>query len=230
MPAGKLYIVATPIGNLKDITHRAVETLKGVDLIACEDTRVSRRLLDEYGIEKPLTSLFQGNEAQKAASVVDRLAEGKNVAFISEAGTPNISDPGYRLVAACVAKGIDVVPIPGPTAVISALSASGLPTDSFIFEGFLPPKQGARVRKMKEWEGEKRTVIFYESPHRIEKSLRDLAGVFGNIRVVIARELTKKFEEIVRLPAEEAAERFAGEKARGEFVVLFNLRMQNEKE
>ena len=178
--SGKLYVVATPIGNLKDMTYRAVEVLKAVDLIACEDTRHARILLDHYGIDRPLTSLFQANEAAKASSLIDRIVEGGNIALISDAGTPNISDPGYRIVEACVKRGVEVVAVPGPSAVVAAMSVSGLPTDAFIFEGFLPVKSGARRNKMESWKSERRTVIFYESPHRIVRALEDIRAVFGD--------------------------------------------------
>lgn len=224
---GRLFLVATPIGNLKDITFRAVEVLKNVDLVACEDTRHSRHLLDAYDIRKPVVSLFQAKENPRTRAVLQRLSRGENVAFITDAGTPNISDPGFRLVSECARQGIEVISVPGPCALISALSVSGLPTDAFRFEGFLPPKRGARVRKMKSWQHEKGTIVYYESPHRIAASLRDLREVYGNVRVVLARELTKKFEEMVRAPLEDILERFETKNPVGEYVVLLNLRIQN---
>jgi 16S rRNA (cytidine1402-2'-O)-methyltransferase len=227
--AGTLYVVATPIGNLQDITSRAVETLRSADFLICEDTRHSRILLDAYGIRKPTVSLFQGKEAARTESALARLAEGATGAFITDAGTPNVSDPGYRLVAECIRRGIALVTVPGPSALIAALAVSGLPTDAFVFEGFLPPRKAARVRKMKEWIGEGRTVIFYESPHRLAASLADLAEILGDVRIVLARELTKKFEEIVRAPVSSVLKRYEKERPKGEFVVLFNLRMQDPK-
>ena len=165
--SGKLYVVSTPIGNLKDITHRAVEILKDVDLIACEDTRRTKILLNHYGIQKPLFSLFQAKERKKSEEILKKLAEDKDVALVSDAGTPTIQDPGFPLIRSCVEKGIEIVSIPGPSALISALSISGLPTDAFVFEGFLPVKSGARKKKIAGWTGEKRTIIFYESPYRV---------------------------------------------------------------
>ena len=227
---GKLFLVATPIGNLKDMTQRAVDTLREADLVVCEDTRHSKTLLTAYGINKPLFALFQGKEAGKTQRILEKLESGSNIAFITDAGTPNVSDPGYRLVAECSAKGIPVIPIPGPSALICALSASGLPTDAFVFEGFPPPKSGARLRKMESWKEEPRTVIYYESPHRIERSLEDLQKALGDIEVVLARELTKKFEEIHRARISAHLDGFKKKPPLGEFTVLFNLRMQKDAE
>lgn len=221
---GILYVVSTPIGNLKDITYRAVECLREVNFIACEDTRRSKILLNHYGISNELTSLFQGNESKKSDFITNRLLTGENGALISEAGTPNISDPGYRLVALCIEKGIEVRSVPGPSAVVSAVSISGLPTDSFIFEGFLPVKKGARIKRIERWRNEPRTVVFYESPHRILRCLENLREVFGNIRVVLAREMTKMHEEVIRKPVDEVIEDYKRATPRGEFVVLINLR------
>lgn len=228
--AGTLFVVSTPIGNLKDITHRAVEVLKAVQVIACEDTRHSRHLLSFYGVHKPLVSLYQGREKTRTQSVIERLEKGEDVAFICDAGTPNISDPGYRLVSRCVEKEIPMVSVPGSCALISALSISGLPTDAFVFEGFLPPKKSARCKKMQSWKGERRTIVYYESPHRFLSSLEDLSSCLGNISIVIARELTKKFEEVVRGPVERMIELFRERKPLGEFVILFNLRTQPSKD
>ena len=227
-PSGKLYLVSTPIGNLGDITHRAVEVLKAVDFVICEDTRHSRPLFDHYGIRKPLISFFEGNEMRKAAGLVERVRAGENAALVTDAGTPAISDPGFRLVAESVKQGVEVVSVPGASALVSALSVSGLPTDAFVFEGFLPPKSGARRNKMKSWAGERRTVIFYESCHRIAAALEDLEAALGDVRVVVARELTKKFEEVLRLSAKDAAEHFRKTKPLGEFVVLLNLKEKKE--
>lgn len=226
--SGKLYLVSTPIGNLGDITFRAIEVLKAVDFVICEDTRHSRRLFDHYGVAKPLESFFQGNELRKAAQLVERVRAGESAALVTDAGTPAISDPGYRLVIEAVRQGVEVVSVPGPSALLAALSVSGLPTDAFVFEGFLPPKSAARRNKMQTWAGERRTVIFYESCHRIAATLEDLAEVFAESEVVVARELTKKFEEVLRLPAKDAAAHFSQTKPLGEFVVLLNLRSKKK--
>jgi 16S rRNA (cytidine1402-2'-O)-methyltransferase len=196
--AGMLYVVATPIGNLEDITLRALRVLQEVDLIATEDTRRTRILLDHYQIDKPLTSLYDHNEVQKAPSLIRHLQEGGSVALVSEAGTPLISDPGYRLVQLAIARKITVVPIPGPCAVVTALSVAGLPTDRFVFEGFLPKKPGKRRRRLEALREESRTLIFYESPRRVHNLLGEMQTLWGNRRVIVARELTKKFEAILR--------------------------------
>ncbi|MBN2689110.1 MAG: 16S rRNA (cytidine(1402)-2'-O)-methyltransferase [Gammaproteobacteria bacterium] len=194
---GVLYIVATPIGNLADISLRALEVLKEVDLIAAEDTRHSKLLLNNYSIKTKLTALHEHNERQQLKTVLTKLKHGENIALISDAGTPLISDPGFPLVQAVKDAGIKVVPIPGACAAIAALSAAGMPTDRFIFEGFLPAKAGAREQRLQALEHEVRTMIFYLSPHRIFKVLSDMQAVFGSDReVVVARELTKKFETI----------------------------------
>ena len=196
--SGTLYVVATPIGNLEDITLRALRVLREVDLIAAEDTRRARVLLEHYHIDKPLTSLYEHNEAQKAPELVRRLATGASIALVSEAGTPLISDPGYRLIQLAIAQGIAIVPIPGACAAIAALTIAGLPTDRFVFEGFLPKRPGKRRRRLEELRSESRTMIFYESPRRICALLADMQAVWGDRRIVLARELTKKFEEILR--------------------------------
>jgi 16S rRNA (cytidine1402-2'-O)-methyltransferase len=195
---GTLYVVATPIGNLEDMTLRALRVLREVDLIAAEDTRRARILLDHYQIDKPLTSLYEHNEALKAPELVRRLAMGLSLALISEAGTPLISDPGYRLVQLAIAHGIAVVPIPGACAAVAALMGAGLPTDRFAFEGFLPKRPGKRRRRLEELRAEARTMVFYESPRRVGALLADMQAVWGDRRVALARELTKKFEEILR--------------------------------
>ncbi len=195
--AGLLYVVATPIGNLQDCSPRAVETLKKVSLIAAEDTRHSRRLLDQFGIQTPLQALHEHNEQQISSALLKKLAAGENIAVISDAGTPLISDPGFRLVQACHQAGITVTPIPGPSALICALSAAGMPADKFIFEGFLPSKPSSRAKHLQTLAEETRTLVFYEAPHRILESVSDLAEAFGGEReVVLARELTKVYETI----------------------------------
>jgi 16S rRNA (cytidine1402-2'-O)-methyltransferase len=221
--AGTLYLVATPIGNLEDITLRAVRVLREADLIACEDTRHTRKLLDHYGISKPTVSYHEHNEAARAAELVERLVAGASIALVSDAGTPLLSDPGYRVVAAAIEAGIAVVPIPGPSAALGALAASGLATDAFRFCGFLPPKSGARRKLLEELRGEPCTLIFYEAPHRILDALSDTASVFGARRVVVARELTKMHEEFLRGTASEVREQLAARNAiKGEFTLLID--------
>ncbi len=196
---GTLYLVGTPIGNLEDITLRALRTLKEVDLIACEDTRHTMKLLDHYGIEKPTVSYHEHNELTRAAELVIHLERGDNIAMVSDAGMPGVSDPGYRLVALALRHHIRVVPIPGASAFLSALVASGLPTDSFHFGGFLPAKEGARRTALEMIRPSPRTQIFYEAPHRVVDTLRDIVAVLGPERhIVIAREVTKLHEEFLR--------------------------------
>ena len=216
---GKLYIVSTPIGNLKDITLRALETLKEIDFIACEDTRVTSILLKHYQIKKELLSLNAANEESKTAYVLKRLAAGENCALVSDAGTPGISDPGVRLISAASKKNIEIIPVPGVTAVITALSVSGLPTDSFVFEGFLPQKKG-RQKKLKELSEEPRTIIIYESTYRIEKLLDELNEYMPERYIFIARELTKKFEEFWRGTPQEILLQLEAKTIKGEFVVV----------
>ncbi len=218
---GTLYIVATPIGNLEDITLRALRVLKEVDLVAAEDTRHSRRLLTHFGIGTRLTSYFEHNEAAKGERLVEELRAGRSVALISDAGTPAISDPGYLLVRRCRDEGIAVVAVPGPSAAVAALCISGLPTDRFVFEGFLPARSTPRRAAFRALAQQQRTAIFYEAPHRLAASLRDLAAELGEEReVAVARELTKLHEELFRGSAAQALERFGGEKVRGEIVLL----------
>lgn len=218
-----LFIVSTPIGNLKDITLRAIETLKSVDLIAAEDTRQTKKLTAAYQIETPLTSYFEHNQVRKTDYLIGLLKEGKKIALVTDAGTPGISDPGYPLIKMAREQNIPMTVIPGPTALIAALTISGLPAHNFVFEGFLPPKSAARRRKLESLSKEERTMIFYESPHRIAKSLRDIAEVLGDPQVACVRELTKKFEEIRQAPAGELADHFSKTTPRGEFVLLINL-------
>jgi len=215
-----LYIVATPIGNLKDITLRALEVLKSVDLIACEDTRHTKILLNQYGINIPTTSYFQHNRLTKGDYLIKLLREGKNIALVSDAGTPGILDPGYNLVNLAVKNNIDISVIPGPTAFINALVLSGKPSHKFIFEGFLPNRSQARQNRLKQLAKLKYTIVFYESCHRILATLEDIHAVFGEKEVVVARELTKKFEEVKRASAEALIEHFNRQKPRGEFVVV----------
>lgn len=218
-----LYIVATPIGNLSDMSPRAVETLRAADVIAAEDTRHSRTLFNHFTIQTPCIALHEHNESQVVAGLIERLAAGDSVALISDAGTPLISDPGYRLVGAALEAGISVVPIPGPSAAIAALSVAGLPSDRFVFEGFLPSKGTARRQVLERLHDETRTLIFYESPHRIEATLRDMASVFGGRRrAVVARELTKIHETVLLDDLAGLSARVSGDanQQRGEIVVL----------
>jgi 16S rRNA (cytidine1402-2'-O)-methyltransferase len=219
--AGILYVVATPIGNLEDITLRALRVLREVDVIACEDTRHTRKLLEHFGIDKPSVSYHEHNEAARAAELVARLAAGASIALVSDAGTPLVSDPGYRVVAAAIAAGIVVTPVPGPSAALGALAASGLATDAFRFCGFLPPKSGARRKALEQLRGESCTLVFYEAPHRIVETLADVGEVYGARTVVVARELTKLHEEFLRGSAAEVREQLAGRAAvKGECTLL----------
>ena len=215
-----LYIVATPIGNLKDITLRAIEVLKSVDLIACEDTRHSRILLKHYGINTPTTSYFQHNRFIKARYLLEKLKGGADIALISDAGTPGILDPGYHLINVAIKNNIPVSAIPGPTALIIALVLSGKPTHRFIFEGFLPKKSLSRRNRLQELKKLDCTVVFYESPHRILATLKDVQDIFGNIELAVTRELTKRFEEVKREKVSEAIHSFSQTKPRGEFAVV----------
>jgi len=220
MKSGTLYIVATPIGNLEDITFRAVRILKEADLVAAEDTRHSRKLLSHYGISRPLTSYFDHNKTVKGGFILDRLKAGESVALISDAGTPCISDPGYELVRDALAEGIPVVPIPGPSAAIAALSAAGLPTDSFTFAGFLPNRPGKRREKLAGLAGEERVLLYYESPRRLLATLADIHAVCGDREVVVVRELTKVYEEFVRGKVSAVEERLRDREIKGEVVLL----------
>ena len=215
-----LYIVATPIGNLKDITYRAVEVLQSVDLIACEDTRHTSILLAHYLIKKPLTSFFQHNRLVKGEHLLGLLKEGKDIALVSDAGTPGILDPGYSLINLALANGIPVTCIPGPVALIDALVLSGKPAHRFFFEGFLPPRKQARRNRLEKLREMDCTVIFYESCHRILETLEDIQGVFGDKEIACCRELTKKFEEIIRAKPLDCVEHLKKNSCKGEFVVI----------
>ena len=219
--AGVLYIVGTPIGNLEDITLRALKTLAEADLIAAEDTRRTRKLLSRCEIAgKRLESHHDHNKEARTPGLLRRLEQGESVALVTDAGTPGLSDPGYYLVKRAIEAGIDVVPIPGPSALTAALSSSGLPTDRFAFEGFLPVKSGRRQRRLEELSRETRTVVLFEAPHRIAKLLSELEERMAGRQVVIARELTKIHEEFLRGTVREVAEKIGRRKARGEYVVL----------
>lgn len=217
---GVLYLVSTPIGNLEDITLRALRVLKEVDLVAAEDTRHTGILLKHYDLKKSLTSYHDFNKKKKAPLLIRHLQEGKSVAVTSDAGTPGISDPGYHLVQLAIQNDIKVVPIPGASAFLSALVVSGLPTDRFAFEGFLPVKSGKRRKQLERLREEERTVILYESPHRFAKMLDDMTEILGDRRLVVARELTKKFEEILRGTPGEIRKSLGERKIKGELVVL----------
>ena len=216
---GTLYLVATPIGNLDDITHRAIKVLSGVDLVAAEDTRKTKILLDHYAISKPMLSYFSYNERQRTPQLIEKLLQGTSIALVSDAGTPGISDPAFRIVQSALDSGIPIVPIPGPSAFVSALIVSGLPTGRFVFEGFLPVKKG-RKTKLEILRTEPRTIILYESPHRILKTLGEIQASFGDRQVVVARELTKKFEEIVRGKLSMVLSQLTAKPTRGEYVII----------
>jgi 16S rRNA (cytidine1402-2'-O)-methyltransferase len=223
---GLLYVVATPIGNLEDITYRAVRVLGEADLIACEDTRQTRKLLDHYDIHKPTISYHEHNEAERTEDLTARLLAGETIALVSDAGIPLVSDPGYRLVHAAIKAGIDVQPIPGPSASLTALAASGLPTDSFHFGGFLPPKAGQRAKLLESLAEEHATLIFYEAPHRILETLEAIEAALGPRPVVVAREITKIHEEFLRGTAAEVRAQLASRDAvKGEITLLIGKAM-----
>ncbi len=230
--AGALYVVATPIGNLGDITYRAVHIMKNVDLIAAEDTRKTRILMQHYGIQNKTISYHSYNLKTQTQRLINLLLTGKSVALVTDAGTPGISDPGYRLVQACVQSDIRVIPIPGSAAFVAALTASGLPVNRFAFEGFLPAKKGRQTRLQKLAE-EERTVVLYESPHRLAKTVNELLTVWGDRSCVMAREITKIYEEFFRGTLSELQEHLAGKPVKGEIVLLvagFNKKREKKYE
>ncbi|MBU1146721.1 MAG: 16S rRNA (cytidine(1402)-2'-O)-methyltransferase [Candidatus Omnitrophica bacterium] len=218
--SGKLFIVATPIGNLKDITFRAIETLKEVDLIACEDTRHTRKLLSHYNIDKPTTSYFEHNQVKKGEYLMRLLKEGKNIALVSDSGTPGISDPGYKITRLAIDNDVPITVIPGPCALVTALVSSGMPTDSFVFQGFLSNKKARRRKQLTVLKNDTRTIILYESPHRVLKCLEDILDILGDREIAVAREITKVFEETLRLKTSRAIQHFTKNSPRGEFVIL----------
>src|SRR5882724_2826456 len=230
--AGTLYLIATPIGNLEDITHRAVRLLGEVDVIACEDTRHTKKLLNHYGINAKTISYHEHNERERALELIERLKSGADVAVVSDAGTPGISDPGFRLARLAIDNEIRVVPVPGASALITALVASGMPTDDFFFGGFLPSRSGARRARLSELRSIPATLIFYEGPHRIAATLKDARDILGEREAVVARELTKMHEQIARGRLSELARRFSSaESARGEMVLIIDRAViQNEGE
>lgn len=216
---GVLYVVPTPIGNLEDITLRALHVLKEVTVIAAEDTRTTKFLLDHYQIQKPLISFYSHNEAVRVPQIIQRLTSGDSVALVSDAGTPGISDPAHSIITAAIANNIRIIPLPGPTAFVPALIASGMPTHEFIFAGFLPHKKG-RKTKMEKLRDEERTIVLYESVHRIEKTLQELLDCFGDRNIVIGRELTKKFEEFIRGSLYSVLHNYTLRSLKGEFVLV----------
>jgi 16S rRNA (cytidine1402-2'-O)-methyltransferase len=218
--AGVLYIVATPIGNLEDVSLRALRILKEVDLIAAEDTRHTRILLSHYNIRTPLTSCHEHNENAQVPKLIERLRSGENLALVSDAGTPAISDPGYRLVVEAIRAGIRVVPVPGPSAVASVLSASGLPTDRFVFEGFLPSKNRERGTRLQALREESRTLVFYEAPHRLKESLIEMRRILGDRQIVIAREVSKIHEEFLRGTIGALVSQLAEREVKGELTIV----------
>jgi 16S rRNA (cytidine1402-2'-O)-methyltransferase len=220
LTAGTLYLVATPIGNLEDITLRALRVLRECDVVAAEDTRHSGRLLKHFGISKPLLSCFQFNEARRSEEIIERLRRGEKVALVTDAGSPGISDPGERVVKAAIAAGFRVEPVPGPCALVAAMTASGLPTDEFHFIGFLPHKSGQRRNKLESLKSFDGTLVLYESPYRVQKLLVELSEVFPERQVVLARELTKKFEEFLRGKPVELLAMAKKRSLKGEFVVM----------
>ncbi|MCK4352557.1 16S rRNA (cytidine(1402)-2'-O)-methyltransferase [candidate division WOR-3 bacterium] len=222
-----LYLVGTPIGNLKDITLRALEMLKEVDLIAAEDTRRTGLLLKNYEIKKPFESYGDHNKIEQTAKLISLLKSGKKVALVSDSGTPGISDPGFYLVREAIKEGIRVSSIPGPSALISGLVVSGFPTDRFVFEGFLSRKSGRRKKRLKELLHESRTVVFFEAPHRLVSFLKDLLEVLGDRKIALARELTKKFEEIKRGKISELIDCYSKQVPKGEFIVVMGGNVRN---
>lgn len=220
--AGKLYLVPTPIGNMDDISLRAIQVLKEVNMIACEDTRHSGRLLKKLKIKKKLISYHNFNERKRAETLVDEMKTGLSIAVISDAGSPGISDPAYRIVIKAIENEITVVPLPGANSLVPALTASGLPPDSFFYGGFLPPKKSGRIKKFESLIELSATLIFFESPHRIEKAVAEACQVFGNRPACIAREMTKLHEEFIRLPLNELKETLTARKLKGEIVFLIS--------
>ena len=218
--AGKLIVVGTPIGNLSDFSPRAIETLQTCDFIAAEDTRVTVKLLNHFGIKKPMVSYFEHNKMERGDIICNRMEQGEVWVLVSDAGMPAISDPGELLVAQCVQRNIPVYVVPGPTAVISALAVSGLPTGRFTFEGFLSMNKKSRREHLEEVKKERRTMVFYEAPHKLAATLQDMLAAWGDRRIAIVREITKIHEEVIRTTLKEAAERYSNENAKGELVLV----------
>lgn len=219
-----LYLVGTPIGNLEDLTARALATLQGVDLILAEDTRHTLKLLSRYDVHKPLQSSHAHNEARQSEAIVERVRNGAAIALVTDSGMPCISDPGARTVAACRAAGVPVFAVPGPSAVTAALALSGFPADRFVFEGFLPPKAGARARRIEAWAQDDRTIVVFESPYRLLRLLEEIAQALPDRPIFVGRELTKHFEEHLSGTAHEVLQAFEGRTVKGECVVLLSAR------
>ena len=215
-----LYLVATPIGNLGDISARAAQTLTEVDFIAAEDTRVTRKLLEHLGIKKQLVSYYEHNKRESGEKIISRLLSGESCALVTDAGSPGISDPGEALVCLCIEAGVNIVSVPGPCAAVAALSLSGLSAGRFVFEGFLSTSKKSRFERLNELKTERRTMVFYEAPHKLMRTLRDMLAVFGDRRVSISRELTKLYEETLRFTMSEAIDHFEQNTPRGEFVLI----------
>lgn len=226
--SGKLYLVPTPIGNLGDISRRALEVLEKVDLVACEDTRVTGRLLTHYGFKKKLISYHEYNERSRAGKLLAEVNAGRTVAVVTDAGTPGISDPAYRIVRTAIDSGIAVEALPGPSALLPALTASGLPTDRFFFEGFLSHKSAARRRRLEEVRAYPHTLVFYESPHRVGKCLNDMLEILGDRQACLAREISKKFEQYIRGTLSEIIQQIALRNVKGEIVLIVSGK-PNEK-
>jgi len=226
---GSLYIVSTPIGNREDITLRALHILKEVDLIAAEDTRHTILLLRHFGIQTPLTSYFEGNEFKKKEFILSKLKQGHRVALVSDAGTPGISDPGFRLIQTAIENQIPIIPIPGPSAVIAALSVSGLPTDAFLFKGFLPHKSKKKKDFLQQLEGIRETLIFYESPHRLSETLNNIFDILGDREMVLTRELTKVYEEVIRGKVSEIQTQIGERKLKGEITLVISGKTRKAK-
>jgi 16S rRNA (cytidine1402-2'-O)-methyltransferase len=224
LPAGTLFVVATPIGNLEDITLRALRVLRAADLVAAEDTRRTRSLLQAYGVRAPVVSYYEHNQARRGPELLRRLQAGARVALVTDAGTPGVSDPGFRLVRLCREADVPVVPIPGASALVAALSAAGVPADRFAFEGFLPPKAGRRLTRLRALHALDRPVVLYESPHRLLATLEAIEAVYGEAEVVLARELTKRFEEFRRGTAGALRAALARTGVRGEVTLIVNPR------
>ena len=227
---GNLFVVSTPIGNLEDITLRALRILREVDIIAAEDTRRTAKLLSKYEIGTKTISYHDQNKERRTPLLLDRLRSGLNVAIVSDAGTPGISDPSYYLVSRAIDEGVPIIPVPGPTAAISALVVSGLPTDRFVFEGFLPSKEGRCRTRLRELASERRTIVLFESPHRLERNLHIMFEMLGNRRIAVVRELTKRFEEIQRGPLSALIEQYKNVSPKGEFVLVVEGASEKDRE
>lgn len=226
---GTLYLVGTPIGNMGDITLRALETLKSVDVIAAEDTRNTLKLLNRFDIKVPLTSYYEHKKREKGEYILKQLLEGKNVAMVTDAGMPSVSDPGASLAELCIENGVEFTVIPGPTAAVTGLVLSGLPSERFCFEGFLTVKKTGRMERLESLKKEDRTLIFYEAPHKLKRTLDDMYSVFGDRKIAICRELTKKFEEVLRFNLSDAIKYYEENEPRGEFVLVVDGYTENEE-